>query len=388
MSARKFEIGKRYFCRSMVDYDNISEYVVVTRSERMLSLRKVGGSDWRCKIRQFATGDEYVMPEGRYSMAPMLQRKGAVMRIERHKITSREQWLNMRQSDITASVGGALFGVHEHTTAYKQWCLKTGLITADPEEAQPMRRGRLFEPVAAAIIAEDHPTWTVTKNEFYYRDSVARIGATPDYQATDPARPGKGNIQIKSVAAMIFRTKWMREEDGQKIIEPPLWIVVQSLIEASLSDCAWSAVAPIVVTDFGGIELPIIDIPMHAGLMDRFREQAAEFWRCVATNTPPPPDFTRDGELLAELHGGGNGLAVDLSGSNSLPLILEEDERLKDEIKIAKDRRGEIKAEVIHTLGRATFAVLPGWTISHKSQTRKAHMVKESTFGVLRTARA
>lgn len=310
------------------------------------------------------------------------------MMIERHKITSREQWLGMRHADFTASVAGSLFGVHEYTTAYEQFCLKTGLITADPEETQPMRRGRLFEAVAAAIIAEDHPTWTVSKNEFYYRDPLARIGATPDYQAIDPARGGRGNIQIKSVAAKVFRSKWMREEDGQKIVEPPVWIVVQSLVEAALSECSWSAVAPIVVTDFGGIELPIIDIPMHAGLMDRFRDQVAEFWRCVETLTPPAPDFTRDGDLLAELHAGGNGMAVDLSGSNRLPLILEEDEGLKDEIKIAKERRGEIKAEIIHALGLATFGELPGWTISNKSQTRKAHTVKESTFSVMRTARA
>ena len=71
------------------------------------------------------------------------------MTIESWPVTDRESWLKRREKDVTASVAAALFGdgVHPYITAYELYCLKAGLIEADPEETPAMRR---TAPVTAA----------------------------------------------------------------------------------------------------------------------------------------------------------------------------------------------------------------------------------------------
>src|SRR5262249_6073732 len=64
-------------------------------------------------------------------------------KIERIRISSREQWLKLRQSDVTASVAAALLGIHPYQTVFALWALKTGKISDDVEETPPMRRGKL-----------------------------------------------------------------------------------------------------------------------------------------------------------------------------------------------------------------------------------------------------
>ena len=66
--------------------------------------------------------------------------------IELHDASNRTVWLERRKQDITASVAGALFGVHEYTTCFELWALKSGRLNRDPEETPQMRRGRLLEP--------------------------------------------------------------------------------------------------------------------------------------------------------------------------------------------------------------------------------------------------
>ena len=74
--------------------------------------------------------------------------------IERIKVScatavGRQQWLELRMRDITASDVGAVCGVspYRNNSAAKVWALKKGLIPPD-EETSRMRAGRWFEPAA------------------------------------------------------------------------------------------------------------------------------------------------------------------------------------------------------------------------------------------------
>src|SRR5262245_18769817 len=49
------------------------------------------------------------------------------MTIERIPITSREQWLELRKPDVTASVVGALFAAHPYMTALKLYLMHQGI---------------------------------------------------------------------------------------------------------------------------------------------------------------------------------------------------------------------------------------------------------------------
>jgi len=313
------------------------------------------------------------------------------MSIERIQITSRDQWLALRRQDITASAIGSLLGVHEYTSAYTTWALKSGKIAEDVETSPAMERGLLLEPVALKLLKRERPKWKLEWNGtpgemsgIYFRDPEHRIGATPDCFAIDPDR-GPGVIQVKTVEKNIFRKKWFQsdgEEDGPPELTPPLWIVVQAIVEAHLTGAKWAAVMPIVVGF--GLGSPIIEIPIHAGIIEKLQEKSLDFWRRVAENDPPAPDYAEDGETIARLYSQDNGLEIDLSGDNEIGAALGERKELMEAKKPIEARLEEIKAMLKFKVGPNTYAHFPGWQISNKPTTRKEVLMPEKTFRVLR----
>jgi hypothetical protein len=295
------------------------------------------------------------------------------MPVERHEITSREQWLQWRRADVTASTIGCLLGVHEYITTYELFALKTGLLDEDPEESAPMLRGRLLEPVAVELIREQNPTWNVAPARAYYRDPAARLGASPDVLANDPER-GLGVIQIKCPEPSVFRKKW-RDEDGQ--VQPPLWIACQALCEAHLVGARWAAVAAMTVGF--GIDLHMVPVPIHLGVIERIRAEVARFWQRVADDEPPPPDFARDGEIIADLYREDNGREVDLSHDPRMPELLAIRAEAKVRIKADEAKVAEIEAEIVAKLGPHERAFVPGWRLGRPTVTRAGDFMRPAT---------
>src|SRR6266404_3192232 len=288
-------------------------------------------------------------------------------------ITSREQWLACRSQDVTASIAGALLGVHPYSTAYGLYLLKKGLIAEDPEETGPMRKGRLLEPPAVQMLREDRPDWTIHDYPvgYYYRDPAARLGATPDVLATD--ENGKlGVVQIKNIEPSIFRRDWPKDDEGKP--EPPLWIVIQALIEAQLTGAEWAAVAPMVVSY--GVDLPIIMIPFHAGILERIKAEVSEFWQRIENGRNYEPDYGRDGALIAKLYPQDNGLEIDLSGDNEFPGFVEMLENARAKKKSADGDEWIAKTAIASKMGEASIARLAdGRRVSLKLQHRSGYVV-------------
>lgn len=77
---KKFEVGKKYYMRSICDYDCVWTYQVVSRTAGTVVLQQVRngeayGDEARFRINRKRTemlGAECVMPTGTYSMAPSL----------------------------------------------------------------------------------------------------------------------------------------------------------------------------------------------------------------------------------------------------------------------------------------------------------------------------
>jgi hypothetical protein len=304
--------------------------------------------------------------------------------IERHKITSREQWMNLRKADVTASAAASLLGIHPYQTAYSLWATKTGRISDEIEDSPPLRRGRLLEPLAVQMLREDRPDWQVSDHplNLYFRDPVARIGATPDLTARN--EHGKfGAVQIKSVEASIFRKEW-RDADGN--VSPPLWIVIQAIIETRLMGLEWAAVAPIVVGH--GVEMPVIEVPLHEGIYDRIKGEVAHFWRLVESGKTPDVDFGRDAALIERLYA-PTGEIVDLAQDNVAPDLADEKEKLASEKSTIEDRQRAIKAELLTKLGGASGGRLrDGRLITAKRVDRKGYEVGPSSYMDLRVKKA
>ncbi|GEP00577.1 YqaJ viral recombinase family nuclease [Methylobacterium haplocladii] len=304
------------------------------------------------------------------------------MKIERIPYTTRDAWLAGRAKDITASVAGAVLGAHEYTTAFELWALKSGLLSEDPTETPAMRRGRLLEDDALQMLAEDRPTWTVEPGgNVYLRAPDFRIGATPDAYAVDPNRPGRGVVQVKTVSDLIFRKKW-KDDDGS--LNLPVWIACQAIVEAKLTGASWACVVLMVVGH--GLDLHVIDIPLHAGIWDRLVDEAAAFWARVDSGEAPPADYARDGDTIADLWPpDATREVLDLSGDNLIPMLVDELDDAKGRINLDETRVKEIKAELVEKLAGATVGRLAdGREITRTIQRRGEFTVKATSFPVLK----
>lgn len=314
-------------------------------------------------------------------------KRGARPGVEVLRPASREEWLALRRQNVGASVAGCLLGVHEYQTAFGLWALRTGRVADDPEETAPMRRGRLLEGPALQLVQEERPDWQVTPNPMpgglYFVDRALRLGATPDAFVECPER-GRGVLQVKSVEPSIFRKKW-RGEDGE--VTPPLWIAVQAIVEADLVGADWAAVAAMRVGF--GLELDIMPVPLHPGVVDRVRQAVAEFWALVESGRTPDFDYGRDADLIAEIYGEDDGGEVDLSGENMLPAMSDEDARLAEEIKERIARRKEIQAELLAKMQHAARATYNGSLFATaKTVKRSAYEVAATSYRDIRFKRS
>ena len=244
-----------------------------------------------------------------------------------------------------------------------------------------MRRGRLLEPVAIQMLREDRPDWVVQDYPvgFYYRDPAARMGATPDALVINEL--GRlGSVQIKSVEPSIFRRDW-KQDDGS--IEPPLWIVVQGIIEAHLTGAQWAAVAPMVIGF--GVELPVIPIPIHAGVLDRIKGEIASFWQRVQEGRPYAPDYGRDGALIAKLYPDDNGCEIDLSADNELPGLVDDLENIRGAKRTCENQEKFAKAAIAAKMGEAAIArIADGRRITFKKTSRAGYAVEATSFRTIR----
>ena len=311
----------------------------------------------------------------------------------RHQVTDRAAWLAMRGQDVTASVIAALVGEHPYMTRLGLYSLKTGqtpdaeaepVIQGNSVSLPPMLRGTVLEPVAPTLIAMLRPTWQVEPCGWYYREPAARIGATPDFVAIDPARLGIGSIQVKTTDQQTFRKIWLGE-DGE--VTPPLFIVIQAVVEAVLGGFAWAQVA--VLVSGSNLDLHLIEIPMHLGIMARLRDEVAAFWRCVGAGEMPEADYGRDGEVLAALYREDNAQELDLTADNHLPELLAERDGLKAEIRVAANKVEIIDNEIRARLGHYEAArIAGGRRVTWQTQNRRLRFVPPSETRVLRFSSA
>lgn len=297
--------------------------------------------------------------------------------IERIDIKTRAQWLSLRQQDITASEIAVLFGIHPYRTLLQTYLSKTPRGDGDEGDNPSMRRGRILEPGAAVAVAELQPDWRLEKANCYLRDTVGRIGATPDYFIHGDPRGSLGILECKSAAPEIFESQW---QSGA-----PQYCILQCLVQMMLTDAAFGVVACLI--DNRAKDIFCYDVPRHPQAEELIRHKAAQFWATIEAGQIPQPNYRRDAEQITAMFPRDNGQAVNLGGDNRLPSLLEERETLRAVLSGNKEKLEEIEAEIKHKIGEHTEAFLPGWRMTHKLQSRKEYVVAATAFRVLRVTR-
>jgi predicted phage-related endonuclease len=284
---------------------------------------------------------------------------------------TREQWLALRKDDITASVIGALFGAHPYQTIAGLWAEKRG-VQFDDEDTSVKRRGRWFEDGVAKAVLEKRPDWKIKKADVYLRAPDIHLGATPDYFIRDQDDK-RGCLQIKTLAPVTFRKSWTTDT-------APLWIVLQCLTEVMLSRCNFGVIAAMIVDAYRP-DLYIYDVPRHDGAERRIQDAVVKFWADMDAGREPQIDYVRDRPLIDLMWPKAQpDKIVDLRSDNQLPALLDERDQLRDAIKQNEARVNTIENEVRFKMGDAEAALVNGFRVTNKNQTREEHLVQKTSF--------
>lgn len=280
----------------------------------------------------------------------------------------RAAWLDARKQDVTASVAGALLGIHPYQTPYGLWAEKSGRVASDDADNPVLRRGRLLEPVVIEMLREDRPDWTVEyrRDNAYFRNTEDRIGATPDAFATRPDIFGNGVVQVKTVAEDKFRREWIDADTGEVVL--PLWIAVQAIVEATLTGATWACVAVMVIGR--GIDLQIVDVPLNTRVMNRLRREVREFWRMVEAGEEPSIDWNRDGAAVAEVYRDSVPDRKDLTAVDGLDLIVGRFAAARETNRATSQQIDELRPRILHALGPAEAGFTTNWNITARTSVR------------------
>jgi predicted phage-related endonuclease len=317
------------------------------------------------------------------------------MSVVEREIGGREEWLGWRKANVNASEGACLFSedAHPYLTAYKLWADRSGLIPPEPDNPT-LRRGRLLEPVAIELLREERPMWQIWRPHVYLFDPELRIGATPDVYAersatNDELAAGlghrrRGNVQIKTAGHFAFRRNWI--DPDTQLVEIPLWIAVQSSIEAYLSKADWTAVAVMAVGD-GGIEFHVEEFPIKLNLIENYKVLVGEFWDAVRLGRPPAINFDRDLATLFDVYADDDGSMIDLTRDQEVIGLLKARKVFSAEEKRGREaetERKKIDAKIIARFGNAASARIGPVLVYAKTVKNKGYTVESFQYRSVR----
>lgn len=264
----------------------------------------------------------------------MLTIGDAVMVTEENKA----DWLAKRKATIGASEAATVAGVG-WDAPIDLWQRKLGL--APPvEETEPMRWGKLLEPL---IMAEyRHRTGRNPVEQLYFvSENHGWMTATVDGMCPD------GRIvEVKTASS------WAQEwgEEGTDQVPEPYLIQVQHQMAVT-----GATVADVIVL-VGGNRYRSYEVGRNDRLIDALTDREIEFMLCLSRRTPPTWG-KRDPAMLAQLFPGCAG-TIDLDAQAQMSALHYA--ALSDEIRRLQADCDQFKVQVLEAMGPHQFGRLPG----------------------------
>lgn len=289
------------------------------------------------------------------------------------QLLTREAWKADRRSAIGASEWITALGFNPKKSRFMLAMEKLGRIEPDDldlEEA--IQYGHASEPVTLAMFAR-RTGRSVTpwpQNRFHRSSERPFLGATPDAIQLNGFR-GMGTVQAKNVNAYLLKD-WRGA--------PPLQTQVQIQAEMYVLDLRWSSLCATI----GGNKLVYFDVDRDDRFISAALPALEEFWGYIRRGECPPTDPSEScSRALAMMYPEDNGNSITLPAD--FVKLDAELSALKRCQKALKDRRTAVENKIKEALGNNTEGELPnGNSLTWKQQTRKEHVVAESTFRVLR----
>lgn len=223
-------------------------------------------------------------------------------------ITDEASWLERRADDVTSTEVAALYGLSPYCTAFELWHRKRDRVVEQSEPNERVKWGNRLQDAIAAGLAEERG-WKLARLNVYMRDEADRLGSSFDYEAdadfaVDEPLSGVGLAEIKNVDRGVFYDEWIDAPSG---IEAPQHIELQAQAQMEVADRPWCAIVALV----GGNELKVSVRQRDHEIGRNIRQRVRAFWKSIADNAPPKPDYRQDAELLCRLHGRATRETID-----------------------------------------------------------------------------
>ena len=288
----------------------------------------------------------------------------------------REEWLRSRDSGIGGSEAAALFGVHPWASRMSVWLAKTGQVREE-KDSPALRWGRRLEPVVREA----------------YKEEVGRV-----------VGPGVVNARHPQVQAMIANTDGtiepVPEFDGLGVYEGktstvfkqqdwrdgvPEFYAIQLQQYLAVTGHKWGSICVLMM----GAADPLLfaDVPRNDRFIEALTEEVDRFWRVhVQGGVPPEIDGHRATRKAIELlHPKDNGEIVVLPDDVANQCLKLG--RIKNAIKLLKEKKDTIENRVRYAIGPASYGVLPdGSGFAYKHQSRASFVVKAKEIRAMRGA--
>jgi predicted phage-related endonuclease len=252
-----------------------------------------------------------------------------------------------RSTHVGASECAALFDCSPYLTRFELWHRRKGNIDSpDLSGVERVEWGLRLEP---AIIAAAADRWGYELEETPRRLSNERgLGGHPDQLATDERGPGI--IEIKTADWLVFK-QWGSE--------PPEHYLLQAIAYAGLAGRSWCDIVVLV----GGNRLERFCYDFRPKIYGEIERRVEAFWQSIEANDPPPADYTRDLDTIADLYRDGTDEVVDLTADNlaheaAAAFLFAKEARLD-----AEKKEDAAKAELMDKMGAASVATLNGFLV-------------------------
>lgn len=266
------------------------------------------------------------------------QRKANQMQSLTFHPQSEEEWLKLREGDVTSTSVAALFGQHPRITAFELWHILHSNLTPTFEETERTRWGKRLERYIADGAAEDQG-WQIERMTQYSRIPELRLGASFDFRIF--GQPME-LLECKNVDGLIFKNQWFQSDFG---LEAPTSIELQLQCQMGIAGLKRGYIAALV----GGNRIEILPRDFDDVIWQRILDVVAAFW---ARTEAPEPDFAVDAKTISRLYGYSEAGKV-IEADAEVTQLLAEYEAAATARRVAEDEQDAAKARLLMKIGDA-----------------------------------
>ncbi len=295
--------------------------------------------------------------------------------IAEQQATDRRAWLQRRLLGLGSSDAAAIAGLDPYRGPMSVWLSKTGRLPLEAEGSEWMKWGRLLEPAMADEFQRLTGLFVGARQLLVENPERPWQIATLDgfvYESSDEDAEAIGIYEAKTVAG--FKSGAWAEE-----VPEHFQIQVQHQLAVTGLEHAWLAVL------FGGQRMEIFELERDEDVIYALIALEEAFWtyNVLGDVAPAADGSVAASEDLRRAFAASNASTIDLPDEVE-GLILQRT-AAQEWIRAGEESRAKAEQGLMTLMREAEVGLVAGKPrVTWKKQERKEHVVKASSYRVLR----